>query len=145
MGFNFKFTDVQAALALAQLTRIKEREASLITVYKRYSAGLSDCSALKLLSVDMENGEIPLYAEILCERRDSLIRHLASRGIQSRPFYPNLSRAIHLGQPQSFPNASVFEKEGLFLPCGPDQPIQNVDEVIAQLKSWSLTLDEQDD
>jgi dTDP-4-amino-4,6-dideoxygalactose transaminase len=62
--------------------------------------------------------------------------YLEAHGIQTRPFYPDLDQAHYLGNTGAFCNARRFGESGLFLPCGPDQPIENVDTVLEVLRSF---------
>jgi len=91
---------------------------------------------IKLIPVHIENGEIPLYVEILVEERENLMGYLESRNIQTRRIYPDLDSARHLGIREDLPNARVFAKQGLVLPCGPDQPTDNVERVLETLKFY---------
>jgi dTDP-4-amino-4,6-dideoxygalactose transaminase len=61
------------------------------------------------------------------------MKFLAKYGIQTRPFYPNLNSARHLGCTGDFPHSKLFGEQGLFLPCGPEQPLKNIDAVINTL------------
>lgn len=132
-GFNFRFTDILASIGLVQLTRLTERVEKVKVIYRRYAAAMSDLSSLRLLPVDIENGELPIYVEALCPERDRLIRFLSERGIQCRPFYPNLSEAPYFDYHEDFPNSEMFAKQGIFLPCGPEQPLGNIELVIDSL------------
>ena len=88
------------------------------------------------MAVNVNGGEIPLYVEVLSEKREKLMKYLASHKIQTRPLYPDLDTAAHLKCKDSFPNAQLFGKRGLVLPCGPDQPLKNVERVIDKLASY---------
>ncbi len=136
LGFNFRFTDLQAAFGLAQLTRVPQRIAHVNAVYQRYVAGLAKLPFVKLIPIAVERGEIPLYVEVLCDNREKIMAHLAAHGIQTRPFYPDLNVATYLGNKGEYPNARVFGEHGLFLPCGPDQPLANVDRVLEVLREY---------
>ena len=136
LGFNFRFTDLQASFALAQLERVPQRIQHVHAVYERYVAGLAKVSCVKLIPFAVARGEIPLYVEVLCDNREKIMAHLASRGIQTRPFYPDLDQAGHLKSSGEFPRARVFGERGLFLPCGPDQPLSNIDRVLEALRLY---------
>jgi perosamine synthetase len=136
MGFNFRFTDIQASIALAQLKRLPERIARVIAIYDRYAAAMARLPFLKLVPVDLKAGEVPVYVEVLCPQRERLVAFLAERGVQTRPFYPDLHRAGYLDATGSFPNSEVFGAQGIFLPCGPDQPLENVDWVVEALSKF---------
>lgn len=133
-GFNYRITDIQSAIGLKQLERAPGRIDRLKEVYRRYEKGLSDVEALNLLPVRLREGEVPLYVEVLCEDRGNVVETLAEHGIETRPFYPDLHTAPHIPANGSYPNSERFGKEGLFLPCGPDQAIENVDRVLSVLE-----------
>jgi dTDP-4-amino-4,6-dideoxygalactose transaminase len=84
---------------------------------------------LKCIPVDVDAGEIPIYIEVLCNERERLIQFLANRGIQARPFYPDLNLAKYFNNSGKFPHSKVFGAKGLFLPSGPEQPLENIDHV----------------
>jgi perosamine synthetase len=136
LGFNFRFTDLQAAFGMAQLERIPQRLRHVRAVYDRYAEGLKSVRCVTLLPIDVESGEVPLYTEVLCENRNAVMGYLEAHGIQTRPFYPDLDQAHYLGNTGAFCNARRFGESGLFLPCGPDQPIENVDTVLEVLRSF---------
>ncbi|MFC1679206.1 DegT/DnrJ/EryC1/StrS family aminotransferase [Elusimicrobiota bacterium] len=135
-GFNFKFTDLQAAIGIGQLGRVARRVEHLRNIYAAYEAASRELPFLEMIEVDISRGEIPLFVEVLCDDRDRLIRFLSSRDIGTRPFYPELNRAPYLRNGESFPNSEKFGRRGLFLPGGPEQPLDNVDRVIRTLKSF---------
>lgn len=81
---------------------------------------------------------MPLYIEVLCKDREKLMSFLESKNIQCKSFYPNLNRAayLNLNTNDVFPHSDVFEKEGLTLPCGPDQPLENIEITIENIKLY---------
>ena len=91
---------------------------------------------LKMIPVDITSGEIPLYVEVLCEKRDTLKDFLISHGISARPFTRNLHRSAYLGNTGDFPHSNIFEQKGLFLPSGVTQPLENIDYVIEVLSKF---------
>lgn len=136
MGFNFRITDLQSSIGIAQLNRVEERMAHLKSVYTKYEQDLKQFPFLKLIPVAVANGEVPIYIEVLCKERDQFVSFLASQGIQTRPFYPGLDSAPYLEVSGEFPNSRVFSECGLVLPCGPSQPLKNIDYVIQTLQHY---------
>jgi dTDP-4-amino-4,6-dideoxygalactose transaminase len=139
-GFNFRFTDILASIGLVQLKRLPERIEKVKLIYARYSEAMSDLPFLKLIPVNIEAGEIPIYIEVLCPERDRLVEFLADRGIQTRPFYPDLNLAPYFKNTGRFPCSEVFGAQGLFLPCGPEQPMENICSVLDALYEFGKTL-----
>jgi len=101
-----------------------------------YGKELEGIEQLKLIPVNVESGEIPVYVEVFCREREELILFLVEKGIQCRPFYPNLNCADYFKNSGYFPNSERFEKEGVYLPCGPEQPIENVYKVVEAIREF---------
>ncbi|MBI2565687.1 MAG: aminotransferase class V-fold PLP-dependent enzyme [Candidatus Schekmanbacteria bacterium] len=127
---NFKLTDVQAAMGLAQLSLLPARQARMRVLYEAYVVGLRSCACLREVGVRCAAGELPLRAEFLCSDRDQFIREMQQRGIQVVPQTPSLHHSAHLDARGSFPRAAVYDGHLLILPSGPDQPAENVSAAI---------------
>jgi len=136
LGFNFKFNDLLASVGLAQLERVAERLVRVRAVYERYAQGLAGLDFIRLIPVDLARGEVPLWVEARSPWREELIACLAGQGIEVRRLHPSLHLSPHLNGGQGFPRSLAFGREGLILPCGPDQPLENVERTIEALRSW---------
>ncbi|MBI3021755.1 MAG: DegT/DnrJ/EryC1/StrS family aminotransferase [Candidatus Omnitrophica bacterium] len=134
IGCNFKFTDLMASVGLVQLTRVPARIAHVTAIYSKYTA--AEMPFLRWIPVEVSKGELPLYAEARCRDRKDLVEFLGSQGIQTRPFLPDLHLSPHLHNGGVFPNSKPFGEEGLYLPCGPEQPLENIDRVIEALRLY---------
>lgn len=135
-GFNFRFTDILASVGIVQLKLLQSRIEKIKKIYQMYAEGIEGLAFLKLIPVNLEGGELPVYVEALCECREKLIDFFACRGIQCRPFYPDLNRADYFNDTKCFPNSEPFEKMGVYLPAGPEQPLDNVRDVIATIRQF---------
>jgi len=138
MGLNFKFTDILASIGIEQIKLISKRIIRYKTIYDKYALGISNLPFLKLIPVDVESGEIPIYIEVLCHKREKLVDYLANNGIQTKLFYPDLDTAVYFDCTEDFPNSRLFASQGLMLPSGPDQPLEDVDTVIEILKAFGV-------
>ena len=72
MGYNFKLTNLQAAVGIAQMERLSERLSKAIERDKWYLRELKDCSGIKLPSLENNEGEVTQWTDILVEDRDKL-------------------------------------------------------------------------
>lgn len=134
---NFKFTDIQAAAGIAQLGRLPEKVERVQAIYRRYVKGLAGLDFVKVLPVDVDNGEIALWTEVLSPERAKVMKYLADNGIATEKFLPDLHRSAHLGNKGKFPEAaSKFDLQGFVVPCGPAMPLESVDRVIEVLKNY---------
>ena len=107
-GFNFKFNDIQASMGIAQLKVIDKKRSKILEIYKIYNYHFHDSSFIRIIPVNIDSGEIPLYVEAVCERREQLVKYLLRKNIISKPFYLNISRAKYLGVKEKFPNSILF-------------------------------------
>ncbi|MBP98414.1 pyridoxal phosphate-dependent aminotransferase [Candidatus Poribacteria bacterium] len=124
-GFNFRLTDIQSSIGLEQLKQLPHRIEHLKELYSIYSEGLYD-SPFELISVDLEQGEVPVYIEFMVENRQSWIKYLSSVGIESRPFCPDINTAKYLPiQKSIFAHSKKYGAKGIYLPGGPSQPLAN--------------------
>ena len=138
-GFNFRFTDVLAAIGIEQLKLLPNRIQKLNEIYRMYEKGLADLSYLNLIPVDIEAGEVPVYIEALCECRDKLVSFLEKNNIQSRPFYPDLNFAKYFKDSSRYPESEPFGNRGIYLPCGPSQSGDNINRVIETLHQFTIS------
>src|SRR5262249_4651388 len=81
LGGNYKFTDMQAALALSQLNLLAGRVERQKRILSTYRDGLADLPAFRCLDVAMDKGEVPLRSEFLCAVRDRFVADMKAEGI----------------------------------------------------------------
>jgi len=136
LGFNFKYTDLLASFGLVQLERVPHRIERLRSIYSRYMEGIGDSGIVDLIPVDISGGELPLYIEALADDREELMAFFESKGIQTRRFPPSLHTAAYLDNAGEFPWSDSFADAGIYLPCGPEQPLENIDCVVESLLQY---------
>lgn len=136
-GFNFRYTDIQASIAMKQLDRLETKIERHNELYQRYEATLGNASRVKLLSVDLSGGEVPLWIEAVCEDMDALKSHLEARGIGHLHMTPNLSESPHMRDEAPFPNGKYFGDKSLTLPSGPDQNPADIDRTLEALREFA--------
>jgi len=87
VGWNFKFTNLQAAMGLAQLLNIKQRISKLKANNEIYRKELKSIKNIKILDFNLSKGEVPLWTDVYCKNRDQLILFLEKKGIECRKFW----------------------------------------------------------
>lgn len=142
LGGNFRFWDLPAAIALTQLDCFEERKSAILGLYKKYKKHLAGLKSIRMLPDRIENGEVPIYAECLSDRRDELMRFLAERGVQARPYYANMNSAPQFAGNNSveFPNSDMYAKQCFVLPSGPDRSDEEIVTVMHALREWENRL-----
>jgi dTDP-4-amino-4,6-dideoxygalactose transaminase len=137
MGFNFEFTDILASVGLVQVRKIKAKIESQKRMYSFYKQALKEFGYIRMIKVDMENGELPLWIEVVCDGRKKLINLLEERGVQAKPFYPALSKLPYLYERKPFCNAEFYASCGLILPSGDGQSPKNLERTVEALNDIS--------
>jgi len=129
IGFNFRMTNVQAALGLGQLERIEEfiaRRRSHAAFYTR-EFGLIDGIQCPVEREGTRNVYwmfgILIDPKKLGMGRDEFSRALEERGIETRPFFRPMHRQKvvedRVGpQAESYPVSDDLSERGLYLPSG---------------------------
>lgn len=117
LGYNFKLTNLQAAVGLAQADVLEPRVARLRQIYRLYRDGLRGVAAVTLPGFDVDNGEAPQWVDAVVERRDALVEHLLALNIHCRPFWFPLHTQMPYRRPDNqFPNSSRLMPKSLWLP-----------------------------
>ena len=133
-GLNFKFTDLQASLANSQISILKKRKKKLIENYLIYKKGLEKIDFIEIVPYDLSKGELPLWIECKCKKRDKVIKILNKNKIQARPVYPSLNKFERFGnQRKKFANSDFVERNFLYLPSGVNIKKTNIYKVLKVL------------
>jgi len=125
IGFNYRMSNIAAAIGLAQLERADELVRGKRQLAERYFARLSH---LPLLFHRETAPAVHAYWMVSAlarsqSERDALRRHLAAEGIETRPvFHPLHSMGIHQARVSSTTAAEDIAARGLSLPSWPDMP-----------------------
>src|SRR3989344_4563174 len=118
-GYNLKFSDLAAAVALAQFRKLELRKALLIHQRDLYCSLLGDLAQFQFPPYLL--GEVPLWVDVFVHRRKELVEYLKQQQIYTRECWP----AIHqnppyasFGNDTTFPNATRFASDCLWIPNG---------------------------
>ena len=94
VGFNYRMTNLQAAVGVAQLERVDQLLAGKLRLAEAYRSGLAACGEKITFPAILPNTLNSYWSfSILIdgltgeEERDALIQRLSAQGIDSRPFF----------------------------------------------------------
>jgi len=116
-GYNFKFTNIQAAVGLGQISYLDERITRLKKTYEIYLDELSEIDGLDILPFNTQNGELPLWTDIITSRRDDLVDYLKKENIDCRKFWhPIHTQAPYKSSYKKYLISSKLSPLALWLP-----------------------------
>ncbi len=137
VGFNFKLTNLQAAVGLGQLARLDARSGRLRDIYRAYRLALAGIEQVQLLPFDVDAGETPQWVDALVENRDALVEHLKNAGIDCRPFWFPIHTQRPYRQPdRGFPHAMQVAPRGLWLPSAFSMTDDDVGTVCQRIREF---------
>jgi perosamine synthetase len=137
LGYNFKFTNLQAAIGVAQLNYLDVRLERMTKIYLQYEAELSGLPGVRLPGFRTATGERPLWTDAVIDDRDALEAHLRSRNIHSRKFwFPLHTQAPYLRSGKDFPNSSSTCPRALWLPSAFTLTDEDVARVCSEIKAF---------
>lgn len=144
VGFNYRMTNLQAAIGLAQLEKIDFLLKNKNQISKKYNENLKDLGDL-IIMPKKNNWTEPtcwMYSILINQDkagvdRDELIKNLKEENIDSRPFfYP-----IHQMPPyqrysasREFPAASYLSVRGINLPSGANLTSEEINYITTTIK-----------
>lgn len=142
VGYNYRLTNIQAALGLAQMERVDvflERRKILAREYARHLTGLPGI----ILPPEMSWAENIYWLYSICIDacvtgigRDQLMQALQAEGVETRPFFHPLHRQppyANCGGP--CPVSAAIADSGLSLPSGGSLTRREVETVCKRLRT----------
>ncbi len=115
IGFNSKFTELQACIGIEQMKKLNQRINRKKEIWKVYYKNLEDCSHVKMFDHNLKNTS-PWFIDILTEKREKLIEFLKSNNIGTRVMYPPLNKQKAYNEKTNHPVSEEIGKKGLWLP-----------------------------
>jgi perosamine synthetase len=139
VGYNYRMTNICAAIGVAQLERADEfitRKRQLAKAYREKLAGVpveihgesgdvtSSCWMVSILTPDAAD-------------REPLREHLAARGIETRPlFYPVHTMPMYSSRYQRHPVAENLAWRGINLPSWPGLSPDQVEHIAGSVRDY---------
>lgn len=118
IGYNFKFTDLQAVIGIEQIKKLEWRIKRKKEIYNIYKSQLEDIKEIEFIKTDTNDTSLWFIDVLVPEnKREGLAKFLEENNIGSRIFYP----AIHTQEPYkknkgNFEKSEIVSKKGLWLP-----------------------------
>ena len=129
LGWNFRMTNMQAAIGLAQLERLDEFVLRKRHIFSRYTELLSGTPGIDLpvAETDFAKNINWVYGLVIRDNvpfdADEAMARLAKLGVATRPFFwPMHEQPVYLRMGffagESHPNAERIARRGFYLPSG---------------------------
>ena len=143
LGYNYRMTNLQAALGVAQMERIESLLAKKKEIAAAYSAGLAGIPGIELPpQMSWAENVYWLYSIIIDPQvfgcsRDDLMNHLKQVDIETRPLFPPIHQQPIYNTGQSLPVAERLSENGLSLPSAVTLKLEDVARIVEAIKKAS--------
>lgn len=134
IGFNFKFTDIQAVIGIEQMKKLQWRVDRKKEILRQYQQALKEIAQIKFFNQNLEH-TTPWFIDVLVEDRDKLQAFLRENGIGTRSMYPPINKQKAYNYPGEFVVSNTVGENGLWLPSASqlkDEEIQYITKTIRE-------------
>jgi perosamine synthetase len=135
IGFNFKFTDIQAVIGIVQMKKLDWRVNRMKEIYSRYKDNLSDLSQVKFFDQDLKI-TTPWFIDVKADDRDELMVHLKQNKIGSRVMYPPINKQQAYNLKGEHIVSNEIGAKGLWLPSSSKLTNEQIDYVCEQINQF---------
>jgi perosamine synthetase len=142
VGFNYRMTNLQAAVGCAQLEKIDEFVEKKRWIKEQYNVRLQGLDCVLPSDPARASGVFWLYTLLLPtgtgeKERDSLISFLRENEVESRPvFYPITAMPPYRQYDRPVPNATSIAARGITLPSFYRLTEKQIDRVAGLVRAW---------
>jgi len=143
LGFNYRLTNLQAAVGVAQMERIEKFLAGKLEMARAYHEGLKDLPLQLPVEKPWAKNVYWMYGLVLDDtvgfEAKELAERLAAQGVQTRPFFRGLHeqpvlRRMGLFKDLRLPVTERISRRGLYLPSGQALTKEQINQVIEAVR-----------
>jgi len=135
IGYNFRLSDLQAAIGVAQFSKLPTMIEMKKKNEKLYRDHLIDVRGIEFPYTDPRGHNVPFRISILIDNPEGLQKFLESEGIASRRFFYPLHKQPCYNTGGEFPNAEKAYERGLSLPSSVALSEEQIEHVCETVKS----------
>ena len=143
IGFNFSFTDLQAAIGIAQMKKFEAIAKKKKEIHDRYVYELEGVKGFHPAYIDPRCSPVFWFTSFLCEEREELASFLLQRRIETRRFFcPLHQQPCFAGQPavrlvdDDFRISEAVSRRGISLPSSHSLTLEEQWLVIEEIRNF---------
>jgi perosamine synthetase len=135
LGYNFKFTDLQACVGIAQMQKLPWRIERKKEIWRLYKNLVDGVQGIRLFEHDTQF-TVPLFIDSLVERREDLLAHLKTEAIGTRTMYPPINKQVAYQIPGEHPVSNLVGQRGLWLPSATQLTDLEIDRICTHIREF---------
>ena len=141
IGYNFKFTELQACIGIEQMKKLQWRVDRKKEILKTYKRELADCPNVKFFEQDL-TFTTPWFIDVLTDNKLKLQAYMKEHGVGTRVMYPPINQQVAYmniyGEPDKsqFPVSILVGEKGLWLPSASQLTDDEVVSICDKIKAF---------
>lgn len=135
IGYNFKFTELQACIGIEQMKKLPFRVERKKEILKTYQNLLKDLNQVKIFDQDLVN-TTPWFIDCVAENRDALMAFLKNNGIGTRVMYPPINKQKAYNIEAEHPVSNFIGEKGLWLPSAAQLSNEDIKNICKNIEDF---------
>lgn len=135
IGWNFKFTDIQAVIGIEQMKKLQWRVNRKKNMWKLYKERLKDVSQIMFFDQDINN-TTPWFIDVIAEDRENLQIYLKEQGVGTRIMYPPINKQKAYQLPREYPVSNLVGEKGLWLPSAAQITNEEINKITNDIRQF---------
>jgi perosamine synthetase len=133
IGYNFKFTELQACIGIEQMKKLPARVGRKKEIWHHYAQQLLNVTGIKLFEHNL-NFTTPWFIDSLVEKRDAFASSMKSKGIGTRVMYPPINKQKAYQENGEHFVSNVVGDNGLWLPSSVQLTNEEINRICDEIK-----------
>jgi perosamine synthetase len=136
LGFNYRMTNLQAAVGCAQVEAAADLCARKRRAHARYRKGLAGVAGVRFAEVPAGQDICPWLHAIVDDQleseaaRDALLARMLERGVETRPFFAPIHTFPYFPKSEPLPISERIAAKGICFPSGAGLTDEEIDRTI---------------
>jgi perosamine synthetase len=134
LGYNLKFSDLQAVFGIEQMKKLEFRVNRKKEIFNLYKKLLSGNKNVEFIETSPETS--PWFIDILVSDPDDLAKYLKESNVGTRRFYPSIHDLPFYNLPGDFPVSKEVARRGLWLPSASNLKDEQISYVCRKINEY---------
>jgi len=135
IGYNFKFTELQAVIGIEQMKKLPWRVERKKEILRQYQNNLDEINEVQFFDQDLTI-TTPWFIDVFVEDREGLIKYLEENNIGTRMMYPPINKQLAYNLKGNHPVSNLVGEKGLWLPSAAQLTNEQIVMVCKKIKQF---------
>jgi perosamine synthetase len=135
IGYNFKFTELQACIGIEQMKKLSYRVERKKEILKIYQNLLENTKQVQIFDQDLKN-TTPWFIDCIVEDREALMTYLKDNSVGTRVMYPPINNQKAYNLEGEHPVSNLIGEKGLWLPSASQLINNDIEYICNNIKQF---------